>query len=455
MNYRIFLSYVGLGLVASSLPIASFGSSPGMAQESPKQVQIAQVQSFPVTFVNAKDFGPLVSGKTNKPQIIAANTATIQTAIDTVGKQGGGTIYIPTGYYQVAPPNLKSQIPSSIVINYDHIALVGDGIGKTIIQSRGKRSVINGQVVRGHGILIKGTTNPANPRKNVTIKNLELLGGTTGFTANRSFPANVTTGDGWDITNKGIVLDFDKYLDNITINSVDVHDFRGELIYGGGNGIGKVTIYNSKMRNSNASLLSLDADLTVTKTEFGKTANAWVENAPISPNKSYYFNNNTFQDSVAHGLVIAQGNFPDGRRVTITNNSFYNSPSGVNPFGGASNFIIQKNKFVDIENALFTSGKNRNILFANNEIYAKTKPVITAHIWGNLSNVEIKNNHQYSTDNLGQSNSIFYYGNLQNILVKDNVFENCHTPQQLAELTNERPLFQNNQYINDGSLQKW
>lgn len=455
MNYCIFLSYVGLGLVASSLPIASFYSSPVMAQESPNQLQVAQVQSFPATFVNAKDFGALVSGKTNKFQIIAANTATIQAAIDTVGKQGGGTIYIPTGYYQVAPPNLKSQVPSSIVINYNNIALVGDGMGKTIIQSRGKWSVINGQVVRGNGILIKGTTNPANPRKNVTIKNLELSGGTTGFTGNRSFPANVTTGDGWDITHKGIVLDFNKYLDNITIDSVDVHDFRGELIYGGGNGIGKVTLYNSKLRNSNASLLSIEADITVNKSEFGKTATAWVENAPISPNKLYYFNNNTFKDSIHHGLVVAQGNFPVGHKVIITNNSFYNSPSGVNPFGGASNFIIQKNKFMDIDNALFTSGKNRNILFANNEIYAKTKPVITAHIWGNLSNVNIKNNHQYSADNLRQSNSIFYYGNLQNIVVKDNIFENCHTPQQLAALTNEHPLFQNNQYINDGILYKW
>lgn len=448
MKRRTFLTYVGLGWMANYLPMAITRSSSVVAQETPDQTRIAQAQTVPI-LVNVKQFGPLVSGITNNPQTIAANTVTIQAAINAVGRNGGGSVYIPTGQYQVAPPNLNAKIAASLVINYNNITLVGDGIGKTIIHSRGSWSVINGNVIRGHGILIKGTSNAAQPRKNITIKNLELTGGTKGFTGNRSWPANPSNGDGWDISHKGIILDFNKALDNITIDSVYVHDFRGEVIYAGGMGVGKVTISNTKIHNSNGSMLSLDADLIVTNCEFSQTANAWVENAPVSaPNKSYFFSNCVFKNSIANGLVIAQGNFPAGRQQTITNCSFQNSPAGVCIFGGASNFVIKDNNFIDCTNALVISGENRNIQFYRNQIQGINKPVITANIFGTLNNVVIRNNYHTGAEKFKAIACIFYFGNLRNIVIANNIFKNCRTPEQSSELVNERPLFRTNQYIN-------
>ncbi|MCP6759264.1 MAG: glycoside hydrolase family 55 protein [Fischerella sp. CENA71] len=449
MKRRTFLTSVILCSVTSSLPILFALLSSKKAQAIPnKHIKIAQNQSLPTYAVNVKQFGSLVNGITNNPKIIANNTAVIQAAIDAVGNNGGGTIYIPQGIYQVAPPNLTADIPASIVINYDNITLIGDGIGKTILQSRGDWSVINGQVVRGMGILIKGSDDTTQPRKNITIKNLELSGGTNGFTGNRVFPADPTTGDGWDISHKGIVLDFNKSLDNITIDSVYVHDFRGELIYAGGIWIGKVTISDSKLHSSNASMLSLDAELTVNHCEFSKTANAWVENAPLSPNKYFYFDKCIFKDSIASGLVIAQGKFPENHNTKITNSAFFNSPAGVCPFGGSSNLFIENNKFVDCGNALFTSGENRNIKFYSNEIIAQEKSVISINIWGILKNIHIKKNRQKSIyKNNTYTPCVVYFGDLQNIVIEDNIFENCLTPEQSAHLSNERPLFLNNQYI--------
>ncbi|MEH1819252.1 MAG: right-handed parallel beta-helix repeat-containing protein [Nostoc sp.] len=448
MDRRSFLVYAGFGSVVSTLNTLLTNTSAGIAQKSTNNNKILLVQTPPNYFVNVYAFGNLVSGKTNQAYIIAANTKTIQKAIDTVGQQGGGTIYIPKGYYQVTPENLTVNSPSSIVINYDNITLLGDGIGKTIIESRGSWSVINRQVVRGHGIMIKGTDNSLYPRKNITIKNLELQGGTTGFTGNNAWPANTKTGDGWDITHKGICLDFDKHLDNITIDSVYVHDFRGEVIYNGGLWLGKLTISNTKLANSNGSMLSVDANLTVTNCEFVNTATAWVENAPISPNKSYSFDKCVFKDSIGHGLVVAQGMFPLGRKVTITNCNFYNSPSGICPFGGASNFVVTTNKFYDVKNALLTSGINKNIEFYQNEIYGQTVPVTTAYLFGKLSNVVIKNNYHQGSNNAPMVGCILYYADLTNIVIENNIFKNCRTPEQPANLTNERPLFRNNQYIN-------
>ncbi len=446
MDRRTFLIYAGLGSVVSTLNALLTNTSSGVAQTSTNKTLLAQ--TLPTRWVNVYTFGKLVSGKTNKAYIIAANTKIIQKAIDTVGKQGGGTIYIPRGYYQVAPENLTVYSPSSIVINYNNITLIGDGIGKTIIESRGSWSIIRGQVVRGHGIMIKGTNNSLYPRKNITIKNLELQGGTNGFTGNNAWPANTKTGDGWDITHKGICLDFDKHLDNITIDSVYVHDFRGEVIYNGGSWLGKLTILNTKLANSNGSMLSVDANLTVTNCEFVNTATAWVENAPISPNKSYSFDKCVFKDSIGHGLVVAQGRFPLGRKVTITNCNFYNSPSGICPFGGASDFVVTKNKFFDVKNALLTTDVNRNIQFYQNEIYGQKKSITTAYLFGKLSNVVIKNNYHQATTNAPIVACVFYYGDLKNIVIENNIFKTCRTPEQLADVTNERPLFRNNQYIN-------
>ncbi|GAB1542309.1 hypothetical protein NUACC21_49830 [Scytonema sp. NUACC21] len=449
MERRTFLSSVILGLLTSSIPSLTSLFLTKKARANPPTIKLAQNQPILTNFINVKDFGTLISGITNDPTTIATNTATIQAAIDTVGRSGGGSVYIPAGIYQISPPDLNAEIAASIVIKYDNITIIGDGIGKTILQSRGDWSVHGGQVIRGMGILIKGSTDVNQPRKNITIKNLELSGGTNGFTGNRDWPANPITGDGWDITHKGIALDFNKALDNITIDSVYVHDFRGEVIYAGGAWVGKVTISNTKLRSSNASMLSLDADLTVTNCEFEQTANAWVENAPISPNKSYYFDKCIFKDSTAAGLVIAQGRFPENNNVKITNCLFYNSPAGVCPFGGSINILVENNKFIDCHNALFTSGENRNIKFYSNEVIAEKASVISLNIWGDIKNLHAKNNHQTSTY---QSNTntpcVVYFDKLQNVVIEDNIFENCRTPEQSSGLSYERPLFRNNKYIN-------
>lgn len=447
MQRRKFLSLFGLSSFTSILSILFTRAVSKAALKLTNKTNIAQIQNLPTNYVNVRAFGPLISGITNLDYIIKANTETIQTAINRVGANGGGSIYIPQGIYQIAPLNLNTQEPCSLLINYNNITLFGDGIGKTILQSRGGYSLISGRVVRGHGILIKGTLDTFNPRKNISIRNLELNGGIKGFTGNRNWPADPINGDGWDLTHKGIALDFNTNLDNITLDSISVHDFRGELIYGGGGGIRKVTISKTQLRSSNASLLSLDADLTVTECEFSETATAWVENAPISPNKSYQFYKCVFKNSIYQGLVIGQGNFPNNHHKIITDCLFLNSPDGVCAFDGVNNLVIKNNVFNDCKNSFITSGNNQNIEFAFNKINAKSVGVTAVNLAGNLINVSIKNNVLNSSE-IDKRACIYYWGNFQNIVIEDNIFENCRTPEQSSNLTNERPLFRNNQYFN-------
>lgn len=103
-----------------------------------------------------ENYGTLTQGPSVTPQQIAANTSAIQTAIDTCGRAGGGTVIIPEGYYKVAPPDLTVPKASAIVIKYSNITLKGMGVDKTKIETRGEYSVINSAVVRGNGIIICG-----------------------------------------------------------------------------------------------------------------------------------------------------------------------------------------------------------------------------------------------------------------------------------------------------------
>jgi hypothetical protein len=456
MDRRTFFNYIVMsGLISFLATKSSSLSLDNERKTLNSPLNEGKIASNHTKVVNVTDYGSLVKGFTNDRATITANTLAIQSAIDAVGKQGGGIVQIPEGKYQISPPDLTNQKAASIVINYDNITLAGAGIGKTILYCRGEWSLIKKRVVRGIGILIAGTRPPEKPRQNITLQNFELVGGLPefqGYTGNRGFPASTTTGDGWDITHKGICLDFDRSLDNITIDRVSVHDFRGELIYAGGGGLGNLKITNSQLFNSNGSLLSLDANLTVSNCDFGRTATAWVENAPVSPNKSYTFSNCKFHDSIYHGLVLAQGKINlEGRKALITNCEFRNAGDGIGIFGGINACTVQKNQFFDCKTSLFINSGNRGIKFLDNQINNLTKRIVAVSFFGDVRDILIQGNTFKDLTGVGQCVSMYYFGNLSNIRILNNTFQNCFTPQQTSKITYERPLFEGNQYLNCNS----
>ena len=461
MDRRTFFNYIVMSGLISFLATKSSSLSLDNEQEGNERKTLnsplneVKIASNHTKVVNVTDYGPLVKGFTNDRATITANTLAIQFAIDAVGKQGGGIVQIPEGKYQIAPPDLTHQKAASLVINYDNITLSGAGIGKTILYCRGEWSLIKKRVVRGIGILIAGTRPPEKPRQNITLQNFELVGGLPefqGYTGNRGFPASTTTGDGWDITHKGICLDFDLSLDNISIDRVSVHDFRGELIYAGGGSLGNLKITNSQLFNSNGSLLSLDANLTVSNCDFGRTATAWVENAPVSPNKSYTFSNCKFHDSIYHGLVLAQGKINlEGRKALITNCEFRNAGDGIGIFGGINACTVQKNQFFDCKTSLLINSGNRGIKFLDNQINNLTKRIVAVSFFGDVRDILIQGNTFKDLTGVGQCVSMYYFGNLSNIRILNNTFQNCFTPQQTSKITHERPFFEGNQYLDCNS----
>ena len=106
MKRRTFLTSVTF-LISSVSMLLSITLSKKALTNPKKHVKIVQNQ-MPTDAVNVKQFGLLIAGITNNLKTIADNTATIQAAIDAVGKKGGGTVYIPAG----TVPNCSSKFDS-------------------------------------------------------------------------------------------------------------------------------------------------------------------------------------------------------------------------------------------------------------------------------------------------------------------------------------------------------
>lgn len=394
---------------------------------------------------------------------ISHNNTTINNAINTLGKEGGGIVCLPAGTFFIGPdPNISDR---AITIAFDNITICGAGVGKTILKTNGTWNTEKHR--RGHGIIIKGTSSKSNPRKNIILKDFEL-DGQDGWTGNYKWTPPATSGkDGWDISHKGIVPSWDANTDNITLENLYVHHYRGEILYIGGLGMGMLTVRNVKMANTNGSDFNLYADdLLVENCEFGGPSRFWIEycnrqSSLISPKNRAIFRNNVFKDAKLNGsaIVFTQGDFNtysvifEGNTISdaiscfafdggvkgpirIVNNTISNLPGNIMEFHVYPGWINNNN--------------NANITMENNII---TGGGVLVNFSGPAQNVVVRNNNftgNYSNDS---SSTVVKYGSgapLSSNLFEANTFSNCRTPEEdyNKPFSGERPLFQNNIYTN-------
>jgi hypothetical protein len=75
---------------------------------------------------NVLDYGAVRNGSTD-------DTAAIQAALDACGAAGGGVVYVPSGSYAV----------TALIIKYNNVRLVGDGVSTRILNSNSPTSLHN------------------------------------------------------------------------------------------------------------------------------------------------------------------------------------------------------------------------------------------------------------------------------------------------------------------------
>src|SRR5579862_1923752 len=235
------------------------------------------------------------------------NQAAFQSAVDAAGQAGGGIVQIPApspcpshavcGYVIAATDQTSSPVPGSVKIRYSNVSLMGLGSPANLF-CRGAWAAYDNSTkfpgqhatIRGNCLAIGDGQGPNGAAgesvSNVTIARVHLYGMTNGNTFNTSFsptdPPLTTTGDGWDITHKGIYLFEGGTFSNIRIDTVSIQDFKGENIFSGGSTVTGAVIQNSSMTNFNGDGISmLAADLMVLNNTMSNGSNAGVENATM------------------------------------------------------------------------------------------------------------------------------------------------------------------------------
>ncbi|MDP8990037.1 MAG: DUF2341 domain-containing protein [Acidobacteriota bacterium] len=281
------------------------------------------------------------------------NHSAFQTAVDTVGKAGGGTVSVPQpatcpsgavcGYVIKTTDQMTSHAPGSVKIRYNNVSLIGDA-PQTNLFCRGawatyfNSAKFPGQVgtIRGFCIAIGDDGGPlgiaGEALSNVTVANFHLYGMTNGNTYSYSYsptdPPLTTTGDGWDETHKAIYLWENSASTNITIDSVIIQDFKGENIYSGGSIMTGIVIKNSTMTNFNGDGISmLAADLQVINNVISNGSNAGIENSTVGAGGAalvhQLYQSNTISNMPREALTIVgvDSTIASGA-IQIINNTF-------------------------------------------------------------------------------------------------------------------------------------
>lgn len=446
------------------LPKSGSASSTSARTPSEQTAAVPAGPTYPLECLSAANahrvdaFGAFVAEDT-RPAVIAANAATVNTAIETLGSKGGGTICLPEGRYTLGfktgfPSN--ANLTAAIVIARDNITLWGAGPGRTVLLTPPTYQVVNGKVLRGRGIHIQGTRTATAPRLNITLKRFEL-DGQAGWTGKYYWPADPGTGDGWDITHKGIVPSQDTQVDNVVLEDIHVHRYRGEIIYVGGLGMKRLHLNRVKSEDTNASTYNATADAIVENSEFG-LSRFWIEIGTAFQGKSGTFRNNNFHSARgAQGIALAQGDgleqpytfinnrFSDcvgvfgfyggvGGPIKITDNTASNCPTGgFVRFGSAPNTVVAGLRI------------NKNISVERNTISGFE---LFMGLGGQIENLLVQNNSFRSAD-LKASNSVIYgaAGDYKNIKIANNVFSETRPPSQNSLIfVGTRPLFSGNSY---------
>lgn len=258
---------------ASAADIAAFAGPNGSAligfTQGSTGASTRTVQSKLRDFVNIADFGGVADGVTDNQQAI-------QNAVNHCATNGIGTIYFGSGTYAYRTTTRTS--PTTDVHAYDgmpiiipigaHITFRGSGQGTTILKQLSVNGnspntdwqLVGGNVWRGPGIYVKGSVGaPSTPTggAGITLMDLTLDGGVAYSNSNTAgaggatYPANPATGGGWDLTQKAIWCENDRYTDHIRVIRSRLTGWGGECTYQGGQFHRELTVLDCQIDTCN------------------------------------------------------------------------------------------------------------------------------------------------------------------------------------------------------------
>ncbi len=230
-----------------------------------------------------------VAGQNDQPAI--------QAAVDYAQNVGAAEVRFGKAHYELWAPLRTSPFKSTFATDGHYITisksliLRGAAAARTVLDCRalgGTDPATTWQTValdsndpsprvwRGNACFLRGNKNselpaPGNP---LQIERVELhrlvFRGNTARTVSHDWPANITTGDGWDGTHQGLKVQ-DTHVGDIVLSDTDFIGWRGELLYLAGYDPRSLTMERVRLLTTNGNAMNpgVNVPIIATNCEFG------------------------------------------------------------------------------------------------------------------------------------------------------------------------------------------
>lgn len=414
--------------------------------------------------VLVEDFGTLTPGIAADSTQRAANTSAINAAI--AAAPSPGVVCLPADSLYLTLDRVPTSYSSEgiILIGRGDITIMGAGAcgwgelsGCTYLGTPGDQYYYRGPVnndgkdhlVRGFGIkLVKSSG--VNTLPNITLKGFEL-DGQSGWTGNYNFNYDWLYSvhwSGWDMGHKGIGIG--SLADNLLVEDVKVHRYKGEIIYG--NEPGSVTFRRVWSFDSNGSAYNVSSAQTtlVEDSKFGPDVRFWTEVlAEHKTDLRATFRNNIYEGcKITNGCIAIAADNKDqareGQIWTWENNKFSCTESGQRAFylkSGKYTGVIKDNTIDGCQ--LFITGNGgytTNLQITGNTGRNGTMLFQSGNFAGIVSGNSFLGGNIYSVS----SNP-----NLGGLVIENNTYDGSWSPSIAGSFTTGvLPLVRNNTYLN-------
>jgi hypothetical protein len=269
--------------------------------------EVAALCAFPAgTVLNVQDFGAIGDGK-------ADDTVAIGKAI--AAASGPSIIYFPSGFYAVCNQQPGTG-PIFDLTGKSDLAFVGDHVGVSVLVGymQGLADpVLHWDVIGGPTDYFKigrfSMFKMFAPVQRIQFRSL-VIDGQCPSTGDGTVGGVIATGDGWDMTHKCFQMDGTGVIDNILIFNCLLRNWRGEIVYVGGNTPRAVSVVLTTIKGCNASAISAGADMLVNNCKIGGPGKGEAvyngfENQCMQAPQKLVIQKTEMQNAWANGIVYS------------------------------------------------------------------------------------------------------------------------------------------------------
>ncbi|MGY1736601.1 glycosyl hydrolase family 28-related protein [Geodermatophilus sp. SYSU D00684] len=286
-------------------------------------------------FFDVRDHGAVGDG-------VHDDTVAVQATIDAAQAAGGGVVHFPAGTYRLRPQAARTVDPADNVdqghalsVTGSRLVFRGDGARRSRLvfhaldgePNETSWQVVRGRVWRGGGFFLDGGGSSEDAQHDIAFEDLGM-DGTAHRTGDNRYPADARTGDGWDLTHKGLWFRNDRAFDRIRISRCEIHGWKGEVVYYGGTGLGRYLLEDCTLHDTNGDCHSVTASVLEARRNVLHTATtAGFEDKIAEGDGEASYTDNLIHDCDKEALSLASAGL-DGPwgPVTIAGNTVRDCP---------------------------------------------------------------------------------------------------------------------------------